>query len=229
MLKYQKVSKHYDNHCRNSATWQRVRRSVLYGFMQCLPIPGSIKMISKCISDLLYQFSWLFLLSRTLTGKFVPTVLQLPCGTEPSTLSLSNAFSYGFMQCLSMKSASLAKPVGSQSFCSFSQVGSIEVGRGAGSSNLPLSNALLKAKFRKTPLSWLFPFNPRRQMKICNHIQQLLGLQCWRNLYNCKSVSRPLLWCSQETTIFLEFPQECVSSLPSFVVFSGTHPSSNRK
>ena len=149
MLKYQKVSKHYDNHCRNSATWQRVRRSVLYGFMQCLPIPGSIKMISKCISDLLYQFSWLFLLSRTLTGKFVPTVLQLPCGTEPSTLSLSNAFSYGFMQCLSMKKASLAKPVGSQSFCSFSQVGSIEVGRGAGSSNYPFLMLCWRLNFER--------------------------------------------------------------------------------
>ena len=48
----------------------------------------------------------------------------------------------------------------SVSFCSCSQVGSVEVGRGAGSGkfNISLSNTLLKAEFWNTPLSLILPW-----------------------------------------------------------------------
>ena len=67
------------------------------------------------------------------------------------------------MQCFPKENLSSSMNAkGSESFCSCSQVGSVEVGRegGSGKFNLSISNALLKAKFRKTPPSLIFPWQP---------------------------------------------------------------------
>ena len=70
--------------------------------------------------------------------------------------------------------------MGSGTFCSGGQIGSVEVGRGAGSGkfNSSLSNALLTTRFQKNICQWFFPDNPHRQIKIFNQSQQLLELQC---------------------------------------------------